>query len=126
MKGYERAADAPFADVDGKQRDQIRVTWWREPDAPIPRDRRTVFGHYWNVPPSAGNPLYAPPSPSGTPELREWQRQHAPAVSASHIAQVPAEVESICVDYSGVAESGQGPCIGAYRWPEHQIAWGKR
>jgi hypothetical protein len=32
------------------------------------------------------------------------------------------DAQFVCVGYNGVFNAGGGSCIGAYRWPEHQVA----
>jgi hypothetical protein len=125
IKGYEARVNEAFHDADGKPRTEVRVTWWSDPAAPVPRDRRTVFGHYWNVPPTAESAHAAPPHPSGHPRLCEWQREQARLLPAEGVLALQPEVHAICVDYNGVLEAGGGSCVGAYRWPEHQIAWAR-
>ena len=44
MKGYEIPAPEPFEDNDGKVRDMIRTTWWKDADPPVLRDDFRVFG----------------------------------------------------------------------------------
>jgi hypothetical protein len=75
LKGYELPAASKFTDSDGKERDVVRAVWWNDPDAPVPRDRTTVFGHYWNVPPTDSEHPVAPPFASGHPELARWQKE---------------------------------------------------
>jgi hypothetical protein len=125
IKGYEEKADMPFTDNDGKVRDLIRATWWLEPGPHIPQDKVTVFGHYWNLPPVAGRheEHFAPPYPSGHASLRSWQSELVSHVSDRGTASVPQGKKFISVDYNGVATVSAGACVGAYRWPEHHVAW---
>ncbi len=125
IKGYENATSTRFKDRDGKERGEVRVTWWSDSEAPVPRDRRTVFGHYWNVPPSSTSKHATPPHPSGHPELRNWQRAHAANVPQRGEMGLAPNVNAICVDYNGVFNAGAGSCVGGYRWPEHQVAWAR-
>jgi len=123
LKGSEGPAPEPFQDSDGKRRDRERVCWWSKDDQLVPREL-TVFGHYWNVPPiSATHDLFAPPHPSGTPALARWQEAMAPQVAPLGLQPVPANVCFVCVDYNGVVDGGGGSCVGAFRWPEREIAW---
>lgn len=124
MKGHEERADATFLDSDGKEREFVRVTWWLKDDVHSSHDKVTVFGHYWNVPPTAGRlEETAPPHPSGHPRLLKWQSEHTRLVPLSGTAEILANAKAVCVDYNGVLIGGGGPCVGAYRWPEHQVAW---
>lgn len=120
MKGYERLVEVPFLDNDGKERDAIRVTWWSEETWDQPR---TVFGHYWNLPPVAGvHEALAPPFASGHPDLRTWQRATADKVPDEGRWRVRGQ-RRICVDYNGVTLVSDRACVGAYRWPEDEVAW---
>jgi hypothetical protein len=127
IKGYEVPAPAPFEDNDGTLRHLIRATWWRDPiPSHIPADKVTVFGHYWNLPPIAGqHDRFAPPYPSGHDDLRRWQSALAPEVPHRGTAPVPSTERFISVDYHGVTNAKAGTCIGAYRWPEHEVAWAR-
>lgn len=125
IKGYEHAAAASFTDSDGKERSVVRAVWWNDAAAPVAHDRRTVFGHYWNVPPANGKMHAAPPHPSGHPELASWQREMAERVPDRGFVDLPADKTFVCVDYNGVFNAGAGSCVGAYRWPEHQVAWAR-
>lgn len=122
LKGYEVPC-APFIDRDGKDRDCARVTWWAHASPPVPTDKLTVFGHYWNLPPTAAHKAFVPPHPPGTDELREWQRTHAGATPPFGSVEVPADARFVCVDYSGVPDGNAGSCVGALRWPERQVCW---
>ena len=124
LKGYEARAAEPFDDADGKTRDRERVTWWRLAAPPVPSDKLTIFGHYWNVPPIPGeHDELAPPFASGTPALGRWQHALAWKVPLAGTVQVPRAARFACVDYNGVVDGGGGSCVGAFRWPEHQVAW---
>lgn len=128
IKGYEERADAPFEDNDGKLRDLIRATWWRKPSPPIPTDKITVFGHYWNIPPIPGqhDEFFAPPHPSGHGDLRAWQERLAPHVPERGTFAIPVTERFISVDYNGITSvKNAGACVGAYRWPEHEVAWAR-
>jgi hypothetical protein len=124
LKGYEVEA-AKFRDRDGKVRDRARVTWWDLPSPPVPGDKLTVFGHYWNLPPMPGiHDAFAPPHPPGTGPLRDWQRRNAASAPRSGTVQVSERVRFVCVDYSGVPDGNvRNGCVGAFRWPERQVAW---
>lgn len=123
IKGFEEQVAGPFVDPDGHQREMIRVCWWQGRRPEIPRDGVTVFGHYWNLPPQPGVPVFAPPFPSGHPECRSWEEDHAPAIPRRGRQSVPAGEPFVCVDYNGILRSGDVGCVGAYRWPEHAVAW---
>jgi hypothetical protein len=124
IKGHEERADAKFLDSDGREREDVRVAWWLNNHPQVPGDKVTVFGHYWNVPPVPGrHEATAPPHPSGHPRLRAWQTEHAPFVPSAGTVDAPPAAKFVCVDYNGVLVGGGGACVGAYRWPEHQVAW---
>lgn len=125
IKGYELPAPAKFTDSDGKERDVVRAVWWNDPDAPVPRDRITVFGHYWNVPPTDSEQPVAPPFASGHPELARWQKERSERTSDRGVLDLAHGAQLVCVDYNGVFNAGGGSCVGAYRWPEHQVAWAR-
>ncbi|HEY3448864.1 MAG TPA: metallophosphoesterase [Myxococcales bacterium] len=123
LKGYEVEC-AEFRDRDGKRRDRARVTWWDLERPPVPTDKLTVFGHYWNLPPMPGiHDSFAPPHPPGTDPLRDWQKRNAGSAPRSGTLQVGERVKFVCVDYSGVPDGNAGSCIGALRWPERQVSW---
>jgi hypothetical protein len=123
IKGYEAKADAPFLDSEKKERTLIRVTWWDRERPEIPSDKRTVFGHYWNLPPIDGVDTFVPPYPSGTATLGAWQAEHAERVIGLGSAKVPDDVKHVCVDYNGVKTATDRACVGAYRWPEAEVVW---
>lgn len=125
LKGHEGSAREPFHDGDGHLRDKERVEWWRPDCDAVPRDRRVVFGHYWNMPPVAHrHEAFVPPHPSGHPMLRAWFDETLPAVPSSGRERVPASVRAVCIDYNGVARATGGrPCVGAYRYPEAEVVW---
>jgi len=130
IKGHEDRADEDFIDADGRKRTKIRATWWNDLDPRVDTEKPVVFGHYWNVPPVAGvHEALAPPHPSGHPDLDEWQKANVPLVSERGIFDAPRDSRFVCVDYNGVyvatskASTPTRACIGAYRWPEHQVAW---
>lgn len=126
LKGYEAVAQKAFIDSDGKERNRIRVPWWIGAQPEIPTDRVTVFGHYWNLPPvRGGHDKFAPPFPSGHPDLKKWQREIVDRVPARGIVDVPAGETSVCIDYNGVFDAKGGSCVGAFRWPERQVAWAR-
>lgn len=127
IKGYEAPTSSPFRDNDGVERRLVRVCFWN-PDVPggkrdVPDDKTLVFGHYWSVPPASHDIPFAPPYPSGHPELRKWQAANVLAVPASGCVPVPAHVRFVCVDYNGVVRAGGPACVGAYRYPEREVAW---
>lgn len=123
LKGIEGPTPAPFKDADGKLRYRERVCWWQSPRPEVPQDL-TVFGHYWHVPPGPGtHGLFAPPHPSGTPQLARWQEEFAHRVAPEGRLAVPSDQRFVCVDFNGVLDGGGGSCLGAFRWPEREIAW---
>jgi hypothetical protein len=126
LKGHEAAADAPFLDADGRLREEIRVLWWQNGDPTVPRDRPLVIGHYWNLPPASENdgepPHWAPPWPSGHPELRAWWQRHAPKVALE--GRRTWTGDHLCVDFNGLTRAlGDRACVGAMRWPEREVVW---
>ncbi|MGC4117304.1 MAG: metallophosphoesterase [Myxococcales bacterium] len=124
LKGYEVETPTKFRDRDGKVRDRARVTWWDLENPPVPADKLTVFGHYWNLPPMPGlHDAFAPPHPPGTDPLRDWQRRNASSAPRAGNLQVSEHVKFVCVDYSGVPDGNAGSCVGAFRWPERQVSW---
>ena len=134
LKGFERETPEPFLDNDGKERRALRVRWWDEGAADVPRDRMTVYGHYWNLPPAVPTNAvppwrgFAPPAASGTPALREWFAAYASAFPLREVigeAGVPPEVDTVCVDFNGVSRAAGGACAGAYRYPERRIVWAR-
>ena len=71
------------------------------------------------MPPIPGkHGAFAPPFPSGHPELRAWFEDHHQDVAPSGRAKVPEQVETVCIDFNGVTRAGERACIGAYRYPE--------
>ena len=119
LKGFEAPASQPFEDNTGVTRHEKRVCWWSG-EGDVLRDRLTVFGHYWNLPPIQGD--FAPPHPSGHPDLRAWSRELAPHVPDS--GALPHRGDFACVDFNGVPLMDPGRvCAGAYRWPEREIVW---
>lgn len=124
LKGYESKAPVAFIDNDGVTRDQVRTEWWKPAYTEVPRDRRTVFGHYWNMPPiEALHESLVPPHPSGHPELRRWTGEHHARVASAGTRAVGASERAICVDYNGVTKEGARACVGAYRYPEAEVVW---
>jgi hypothetical protein len=129
IKGFEIEAPEPFMDIDNKERFLLRAMWW-DPDDDhsdqIPTDKLTIFGHYWNLPPIHGvNSAVVPRWWSGHPYLRAWQVARAEKVSSEGLADAGPE-RFVCVDYNGFSEGmkdWERGCVGAYRWPEHQVAW---
>ncbi|MEO1339354.1 MAG: metallophosphoesterase, partial [Myxococcota bacterium] len=98
LKGYETKALVPFTDNDGRERDMIRTQWWLPQHAEVPKDRRIIFGHYWNMPPIAGrHDAFVPPHPSGHPDLRAWFDAHQTAVASKGRISVPKSVPAVCV-----------------------------
>lgn len=124
MKGHERPVTEPFADADGHLRHDARVTWWREDDPHVPRDKPIVVGHYWNLPPELGveAPHWAPPWPSGHPNLRAWWQTLGPRLAPE--GRVPWTGDVLCVDFNGYGKFlGDRACVGAVRWPEREVVW---
>lgn len=119
LKGFEAPADEPFEDNIGVLREEHRVCWW-EGDGDVLRDRLTVFGHYWNMPPVQGD--FAPPHPSGHPHLRHWFKALLPAIPDE--GTLAHRGDFACVDFNGVTrQDPRRACAGAYRWPEREIVW---
>ena len=119
IKGFELPADKPFEDNIGVIRHEHRVCWWTG-EGDVLRDRLTVFGHYWNVPPMDGD--FAPPHPSGHPDLRAWFERMAPRIPDA--GTLTHDGDFACVDFNGVTrQDPHRACAGAYRWPEREIVW---
>ena len=124
MKGCEETVHPPFEDADGKIRNRARVTWWKDAGPEIPTDKTVVFGHYPNLPPVAGRrDTFVPPYAGGPVAFRNWLRDLAAHVPSSGVVPVGEPHRFICVDYAGVAAGNGHQCVGAYRWPERQVAW---
>ena len=123
IKGFESAAHGPIVDAEGLPRDLSRVRWWLETSPDVATDVPVVFGHYWNLPPNEDPPSVAPPHVIGSAEETTWRRQRAGAVAESGSLAVDPQTRFVCVDYNGFAKATRRGCIGAYRWPEHAVAW---
>jgi len=126
LKGHELPAAETFSDADGHPRTETRVCWWLRDDGLVPRDRAIVVGHYWNMPPvqlaDGRKPAWAPPAPSGHPDLRAWWARMAPHIPAE--GTVPWDSDHICVDFNGFGrELKDRACVGAVRWPEREVVW---
>lgn len=127
LKGYEIPARPPFIDNDEVERDKERARWWQGTPPEVLRDKRVIFGHYWNLPPVSGrHEAFAPPHPSGHPELRAWAEAHHEHVEESGSLAVPSNVHAVCVDYNGVTNIEVRACVGAYRYPEAEVVWRAR
>ena len=124
VKGYESRVQDEFRDNDGALRDRVRTEWWKPEYTEVPTDKRTVFGHYWNMPPvSNRHDAFVPPHPSGHPDLRAWFNAHHAAVPDEGTVSVPQDVGAVCVDYNGITRVGHRACVGAYRHPEAEVVW---
>ena len=120
IKGYERPVAQAFPDSEGVLRGAERVTWWSVESGWV--QPRTIFGHYWNLPPMPEHPSLVPPYASGHPNLRSWQSRLAPSVPDEGRWPVTG-AQKVCVDYNGVTLASDRACVGAYRWPEDEVAW---
>lgn len=125
VKGHETKAPRPFKDNDGHERDMVRAEWWRPEHDAVPKDKRIVFGHYWNLPPVRGySEHFVPPHPSGHPDLRRWAADLHVKVDDAGAHFAGEDVGAICVDYNGLTKaSPHRACVGAYRHPEAQVVW---
>lgn len=123
IKGHEEHAPESFLDSDGHQRTLQRACWWQGRRKHVPRDRTIVFGHYWNLPPRADAPLFAPPYASGHPSNLSWIERHLPDLPRSGSLDVPDRERFVCVDYNGLLKHAATGCVGAYRWPEAEVVW---
>ena len=124
LKGYETKVQVPFQDNDGALRYEIRAMWWQQGHDDVVRDRRVIFGHYWNLPPIPGrHDAFVPPFPSGHPDLRAWFDTHHEAVGPDGRVAVPPQVQAVCVDFNGVTRAGARACVGAYRHPDAEVLW---
>jgi hypothetical protein len=111
---------------DGEARSGVRTAWWESEDPEIPRDKITVFGHYWNLPPVPGlHSSFVPLHARRTAGFEHWLHRVVGHVPPQGLVDVPRSVEFVCVDYSAVLGVGAATCVGAYRWPEHQVAWAR-
>jgi hypothetical protein len=87
----------------------IRAKWWEEGRDEVPKDKRIVFGHYWNMPFVSGvHEAFTPPHPSGHPDLRAWFEAHHRSVPESGQVEVQKDVQSVCVDFNGVTRASDG------------------
>lgn len=133
VKGHERPAIRSFQDSDGVTRDRIRAMWWSddkrarqaEASKSAPGGPRHIFGHYWNLPPQAGeHAQFVPPSPSGHPDLRRWFESSPSSIPVCGEHPVPASERFVCVDYNGMTKTQTGRvAVGAYRHPEAVVCW---
>lgn len=124
LKGHELPAPEPFVDNDGKERTLIRAQWWEPQHNDVPKDKRIVFGHYWNRPPTPSEDYsFVPPAPSGHPELRRLLSIYHDSVRSTGTLEVPDDVHAVCIDFNGLTSVGKRACVGAYRYPEAEITW---
>ncbi len=123
VKGFESRAKKSFKDNDGVDRDMVRAEWWKPEFTEVPRDKRIIYGHYWNLPPIPGHSHFTPPHPSGHPDLREWANTHHKLVADSGRQSVPSQTQAVCVDFNGLTKAGPRACVGAYRYPEAEVVW---
>jgi hypothetical protein len=124
IKGEEERSDASFVDSAGEKREMLRRAWWLDGDAQVPRDKVIVFGHYRDLPPiPRAHDDVAPPRERSHRDFCAWQGENAPLVIRRGVVDVAPEKRLVCVDYGGVDRGGGRPTVGAYRWPEHQVAW---
>lgn len=125
LKGHEQAVSPPFLDADGAERHEVRVRWWASHDPDVPRDLPLVVGHYWNLPPlpgADGRVHWAPPAPSGHPDLRAWWKAHAPRIPPE--GRVAWTSDHLCIDFNGFSRAlGDRACVGALRWPDREVVW---
>ena len=122
MKGYEEPSE-PFLDSKQCLREAVRVTWWNRANAPVPASGVTLFGHYWNLPPTESSTHTAPPHSSGTPALRAWLKEVVSGVTSRGKLDLLESDTAICVDFNGVNSISKRVGVGSYRWPEHQLVW---
>ncbi len=122
IKGFEVPAK-PFRDNDGKERDRVREVWWQTGTSDTYlMEKPQVFGHYWNVPPVEGD--FAPPHPSGHPDLRDWGLKLVASGKIATSGQAAMTGEFACVDFNGVTRASKHlACVGALRWPEREMWW---
>ncbi|MEM6734109.1 MAG: hypothetical protein AAF658_21280, partial [Myxococcota bacterium] len=123
MKGFEVDCE-PFFDNEGKRRTRRRVNFWLDDSNAVLRDKPQVFGHYWNCPPIDGD--FAPPYPSGHPDLRRFATRVAERIS--NVGRRPLKGRYCCVDFNGLSKANRErgvprAFVGALRWPEAEVVW---
>ncbi len=123
MKGLESAALGPVTDAEGRQWPLARLPWWQTDTPEIDTSKRTVFGHYWNIPPAGADGPAAPVEVLGSKAERRWLRTWSPQRGPAGRVELSHSVRHVCVDYQGMHKGGVGGCVGAWRWPEHEVVW---
>jgi hypothetical protein len=123
MKGVETASRGPIVDAYGVERSLARVSWWTGEWSAAATDKPTVFGHYWHLPPVAEHASTVPVHPLNSGAEDAHRKAMAPQVPARGVWHVPPDQRMICVDFQGVYKGAKRPCVGAYRWPEHEVVW---
>ena len=122
LKGTKVKAPEPYQDNDGHWRKKMRLNWWSPEYNSVPRDKRIVFGHYWNIPPitDVHEDFVAA---ADLPKIRSEFENLAQFVENTGLVKVPSTINEICIDYNGVTRALKRPCVGAYRYPEAEVAW---
>lgn len=122
IKGFEHRPPRPIVDPEGVERRLARARWCSGESPEVATDIPVVFGHYWNLPPDAADAT-APPHVNGSAEDRRWVEERSARVPETGRRLLSPERRHICVDYNGLLKASGRGCIGAYRWPAHEVVW---
>ncbi len=128
-KGLEEYADpqaGAVVDPDGAEWKLKRVMWWLDAGRyadEVATDLPVVFGHFWHVPPRAPGDPTAPSRLITAPD--EKPARVADAAERPGRGRMPLGDDDrfLCVDFNGMLHAGRPACVGAYRWPEHELVW---
>jgi len=123
IKGLESAEHGPVIDAEGTKRRLARVRWWLGEAPDVDTSKATVFGHYWSLPPVREDIPLAPPFPVATRDHRDWQVRNGRDPRETGERQLGQDDRFVCIDHNGTIEGCGRGCVGAYRWPEHRVAW---
>ncbi|MDP3277136.1 MAG: metallophosphoesterase [Deltaproteobacteria bacterium] len=129
IKGFEEPVDpkvGKVVDPDGGQWSLQRVTWWLEPERygrDVATDLPVVFGHFWHMPPRAAGDATAPRHLVTAPGQEAARRSDAASRPGRGRLALGLADRFLCVDFNGMVQAGRAACIGAYRWPEHELVW---
>lgn len=122
LKGYEEPVPEPFQDSNGTLRERSRAPWWEPRYETSLKDRRVVFGHYWNAPPFGVGARLVPPV--DRERLDAWLLSPAGTWGEGGALPVRSAARAVCVDYNGLTRAAEGvACVGAYRHPEAELVW---
>lgn len=123
IKGFETRSLGPVADAEGNEWPLARARWWLGEAPDVATDVSVVFGHYWNLPPGEQHAPTAPVHVLGSAEEKRSIEERAAALPDDGEVQLAGDQRFICVDYQGMLKGRGRGCVGAYRWPEHRVAW---